>query len=206
MRIGAIQKQSFIDWPGRIAAVIFTKGCNFRCGYCHNPYLVVPRLLDATPDIPVNHTIAFLRSRANWLDGVVVSGGEPTVHPDLVDFISEIRGAGYSVKLDTNGSNPEVIKELIDFGLIDAVAMDVKTLLDEEEYRSVTNCPEPDLVAKIKSSIAILQKSGTDYQLRTTCIPGVHSQRTINGLKKVFEGLKYTCTDFRPTDTVSNYM
>ena len=129
MRIGAFLKQSLIDWEGRVSAVIFTKGCNFRCGYCHNPYLVLPELLRQTQDIEEHEVLDFLDRRKNWLDGVVISGGEPTLHEDLIPFIQKIKALGLPVKLDTNGSHPEVLEQLIGGKWIDAVAMDIKSAL-----------------------------------------------------------------------------
>ena len=113
MRIASLQKQSFIDWEGKTAAVIFTKGCNFRCGYCHNPSLVLPHLLDRTPDLSEKEIMGYLLSRKNWLDGVVITGGEPTIQPDLPTFMAAVKEAGFAIKLDTNGTNPDMLNELI---------------------------------------------------------------------------------------------
>ncbi|HZJ73928.1 MAG TPA: anaerobic ribonucleoside-triphosphate reductase activating protein, partial [Perlabentimonas sp.] len=129
MRIGGFVKQSFIDWEGKITSVIFTKGCNFRCGFCHNPSLVLPKLIEQTPDIEVAAITEHLRKRKQWLDGVVITGGEPTLHNDLSTFIKTIKELGYPVKLDTNGSNPTLLKKLIADNSVDYVAMDIKTTL-----------------------------------------------------------------------------
>ncbi len=116
MKIGGFQKFSLIDYPGKIAAVIFTQGCNFRCPYCHNPELVLPELFEK--EIPFKEIMEFLKFRKEKLDGVVVTGGEPTLQADLSEVIRDIKNLGYSIKLDTNGTNPEVIKELIDEKLL----------------------------------------------------------------------------------------
>lgn len=134
MRIGGIEKQSFIDWEGKVTAVVFTRGCNFRCGYSHNPSLVLPHLLANETDIPENQLFDYLKTRREWLDGVVATGGEPTIHADLESFLEAIKNLGYLIKLDTNGSNPMVLKKLLARKLVDFVAMDVKTVADSTLY------------------------------------------------------------------------
>ncbi|MGC9053845.1 MAG: anaerobic ribonucleoside-triphosphate reductase activating protein, partial [Candidatus Hydrogenedens sp.] len=124
MKIGGFQPFSLSDFPNCVSAIVFTQGCNFRCPFCHNPSLVLPELF--LPPIPEEALIAFLNERKGKLDGVVITGGEPTIQSDLMKFVSEIKGLGYKVKLDTNGSNPEILKELIENNLLDYVAMDVK--------------------------------------------------------------------------------
>src|SRR5690606_17068862 len=126
------------DWDGKLCAVVFTRGCNFRCGYCHNPSLVLPELFSPIDDISESELFSYLNSRRNWLDGVVITGGEPTLHLDLKDFIQKIRQLGFAVKLDTNGTNPRLLQELIQDKLIDLVAMDVKSILNQSEYEKVT--------------------------------------------------------------------
>lgn len=113
MKIGGFIKQSLIDYPGKIAAVVFTQGCNFRCGYCHNPQLVLPELFLEQPELVPLNIISYLKEHKNWLDGVVVTGGEPTIHKDLPLFLKEIKGLGYSIKLDTNGSNPYMLERIV---------------------------------------------------------------------------------------------
>lgn len=128
MRIGGFTKQSFIDWEGKTTAVIFTKGCNFRCEYCHNPELVYPKLMEQSEDILETEIFDFLSTRKNWLDGVVITGGEPTLQKDLKELIVKIKKMDFAVKLDTNGFFSKILKELLKSNLIDYVAMDIKTI------------------------------------------------------------------------------
>ena len=116
IRIGGLVKQSFVDWDGVLSAVVFTKGCNFRCSYCHNPALVVPALMRERPDVAESEVFDYLARRRGWLDGVVVTGGEPTLHAGLPAFLERVKALGYRVKLDTNGTNPEMLRQLIASG------------------------------------------------------------------------------------------
>jgi pyruvate formate lyase activating enzyme len=167
MRIGGIQRLSLIDYPGRIASVIFTAGCNFRCPYCHNPELVTAGTRAPASTAPVHDTdsvLSFLHGRRNRLDGVVLSGGEPTLQHDLPAFAREVRSMGYVLKLDTNGSRPGVIQDLIDRRLLDYLAMDVKAPPGKYDLCTGT---EVDLQA-IQRSISLIVSSGVEYQFRTT--------------------------------------
>ena len=120
IRIGGLVKQSFVDWDGVLSAVVFTKGCNFRCSYCHNPALVVPALMRERPDVAESEVFDYLARRRGWLDGVVVTGGEPTLHAGLPAFLERVKALGYRVKLDTNGTNPEMLRQLIASGAVDS--------------------------------------------------------------------------------------
>jgi pyruvate formate lyase activating enzyme len=160
---GGIQKNSFIDYPGKISCVLFTPGCNFACPYCHNP-----ELAKGNPSISLPETdiLDFLKSRQGFLEGVVITGGEPTIHDDIESVCKNIKESGYPVKLDTNGSNPSAIKNLIDKGLVDYVAMDIKTDPALYFFFAKDGC-EP---AEILSSVEIIMNSGIDYEFRTTCV------------------------------------
>ena len=162
MRIGGLQKFSFIDFPNKTAAIIFTQGCNFRCAYCHNPKLVYPNMYQVP--IPEEQVLAFLESRRNQLDAVVITGGEPTLQPDLIDFIKKVKAMGFLVKLDSNGSNPEVLEQIIDQKLVDFIAMDIKAPFDK--YDLV--CCVPVNIDNIKRSIELIKNSGIDFLFRTT--------------------------------------
>jgi pyruvate formate lyase activating enzyme len=199
MRIGGFQKQSFIDWEGKTTAVIFTKGCNFRCSYCHNPELVYPKLIEQNEDIPEEEIFDFLNTRKNWLDGVVITGGEPTLQNDLKEFIFEIKKMCYAVKLDTNGSLPVILKDLLESNLVDYVAMDIKTILDLEAYQNICCIKDQQLLHKVEESVEILKESGVDYQLRTTVVPQFHEKEMINILEKKFSYCKYQVQDYRET-------
>ncbi len=206
MRIGAFLKQSLIDWEGRVSAVIFTKGCNFRCGYCHNPYLVLPELLRQTQDIEEHEVLDFLDRRKNWLDGVVISGGEPTLHEDLIPFIQKIKALGLPVKLDTNGSHPEVLEQLIGGKWIDAVAMDIKSALSLSCYRKVNRTMTDSLLERILESVRLVKDSGIEYQFRTTVIPQVQTPEEIQALKKEFLGTHYILQEFRDGDILEKHL
>ena len=162
MRIGGLQKFSFIDYPGKTAAIIFTQGCNFKCSYCHNPQLVYPSLFQVS--IPEEEIFAFLESRKTQLDGVVITGGEPTLQSDLTEFITKVKDMGFLIKLDTNGSNPKVLEQIIKQKLINFIAMDIKAPFDK--YNSV--CCVPVNIDNIKLSINLVKKSGIEFLFRTT--------------------------------------
>jgi pyruvate formate lyase activating enzyme len=162
MEIAGFQKNSFVDYPGKIASVVFCGGCNFNCWYCHNRHI-----LHGYATIDEREVFDFLEKRRGQIDAVVFSGGEPTLQGDLADRMERVKGMGYSVKLDTNGANPEVLSALLDEGLPDYVAMDVKAPLDR--YGETTGV-ETDAGA-VKQSIALLLNGSADYEFRTTCVP-----------------------------------
>lgn len=179
MKIAAIRKLSLIDYPWKISSVIFTQGCNFKCGYCHNPHFVVPSLY--SPVITEEEVFAFLSSRIGKIEGVVISGGEPSIQPNLPDFIKKVRSLGFLVKLDTNGSFPEIIKNLLEENLLDYIAMDIKAPL--EKYSEI--CGADIDVCKIKESISIIKSSGIKHQFRTTVVKGIHTRDDIQTLDEI---------------------
>ncbi len=184
MRIGGLQKCSLIDYPGKIAAVIFTQGCPWRCAYCHNASLVLPDCFG--PLLPEDEVLGFLKTRCNKLDGVVVTGGEPTIHPDLSAFLKKLKSLGFEVKLDTNGFRPEVIEKLILSGSIDYIAMDVKAPLNK--YESVIRVPVAG--EKIQQSIALIRDSGLDHEFRTTALPSLHTREDIHSIVCLVAGAR----------------
>jgi len=204
MRIGGFIKQSLIDWEGMIAAVIFTKGCNFRCGYCHNPSLVLPELMNKTLDIQEETVLSYLRNRVNWLDGVVISGGEPTIHIDLPEFLYKVMQIGLPIKLDTNGTNPQMIKRLIDNKLINYISMDIKTIIMAEEYQRITNCNDPESIERINESINLLRSSSIQYQFRTTALPHLHTEEFLVNLRNIFINDSYIIQKFRKGMTIDS--
>ena len=192
MKIGGLIKFTLIDFPGRPAAVIFTQGCNFRCRYCHNPELVYPHLF--TEPAPLEEIVSFLQRRQGSLEGVVVSGGEPTLYDDLPEFMAQIKAFGYAVKLDTNGSRPEMIQELIDKKLVDYIAMDLKAPL--EKYALITGTDtNPEILAR---SMDIIRKSGLAYEFRTTYDKEVLTDVDIEALKKLTNNTHYRVQECLP--------
>lgn len=162
MRIGGFQKFSLLDYPGHLAAIVFTQGCNFRCPYCHNPELVDPKQFGQS--IPECEVIDFLQSRRQKLGAVCVTGGEPTLQDELIPFLQKLKELGFLVKLDTNGTQPEVLQQIMEQQLVDYWAMDLKAPLDL--YQLVT---KRDInTDKILSSMNILRQSGKEYEFRTT--------------------------------------
>lgn len=202
LRIGGFVKQSLIDFPGKITAVVFTQGCNFSCGYCHNPQLVLPELFQ--PPIPEEEVLNSIKAMSEWLDAVTISGGEPTIQPALPEFAFKINNLGLLVKLDTNGSNPEMLKLLLDEKLVDFIALDIKTITEENEYVKIIGKLNGDLITKIKYSIELLRKSGISYQLRTTVLPGIHTEQIISRLQLEFANEGLLLQDFRPGNTIDS--
>jgi pyruvate formate lyase activating enzyme len=182
MKIGGLQKVSLIDYPGLISAIVFLQGCNFRCPYCHNPELVEQKLF--RPAIDEKEVFEFLKLRKGKLDAVTISGGEPTIHKELIPFIKNIRKMGFAVKLDTNGSRPQIIRELLEQKLLDFIAMDVKAPL--EKYKSVINVPVDQKL--IKESIKAILKSKVAHEFRTTIVQVLLNQNDIMKIAEVIKG------------------
>jgi pyruvate formate lyase activating enzyme len=197
MEIGGFQKTTLIDYPGKVACTVFTSGCNLRCPWCYSKELVLPEEVEKHPKILEKEIVSFLEGRKGLLQGVVICGGEPTTQKDLARFISEIKKMGFSVKLDTNGSNPKILKELIDKKLIDYVAMDVK--VPKEKYQEVLGI-SGDI---IEESIKILENSGLDFEFRTTIVPTIHEKEDIISIAKwIGGGEKYFIQNFKPQKTI----
>jgi pyruvate formate lyase activating enzyme len=198
MKIGGLQKVSLIDYPGLICATIFLQGCNFKCSYCHNPELVDPRFFQ--PCFKENEVLDFLNTRKGKLDAVTITGGEPTIHDDLAPFVKQIKKMGFAVKLDTNGSQPQVIKALLDEKLLDFIAMDIKGPL--EKYINIAGVPIAS--EKIKESVNIILKAELPHEFRTTI---VQSQLTPNDIFKIATLIsgasKYALQKFVPVKTLN---
>ena len=203
MLIGGLQKTSLIDYPDKLAAIIFTAGCNFRCGFCYNPELVTQ--INKKNLIPEKEILDFLEKRRKVLDGAVITGGEPTMHKDLPKFIRRVRKMGYLVKLDTNGSNPEILKELIDNNLIDYAAMDIKG--PKEKYTEIAgfkNCSNFYLIDKIEKSINTLKKGNIDYEFRTTLTPSLLGKEDVIKIANwISPAKKYFLQNFQPQKTIN---
>jgi pyruvate formate lyase activating enzyme len=197
MLIGGLQKVSLIEYPGKISAIAFTQGCNFRCPYCHNPELVDPELYgDCLPEEAV---FSFLEKRKGKLDAVTITGGEPTIQHDLIDFIKCVRKIGYLVKLDTNGSCPDVLEQLIHGRLVDYIAMDMKGPL--HKYKIVTKSKIDE--DKIKQSIEMIMKSGVPYEFRTTIPKKLLHEDDLLEMGKILRNAScYILQQFIPTKTL----
>lgn len=175
MNIGGLQAVTLLDFPGKVACTIFTQGCNFRCHYCHNPELVLPEQIKIAPQIKEADFWSFLEERKNFLEGVCITGGEPTMQGDLYDFIKKIKGMGLAVKLDTNGTDPSVLEKLLNEDLLDYVAMDIKHL--PERYQEVVNLEIN--IDDIKKSVNLLKSSKIDYEFRTTVMGDLLNEKDI---------------------------
>lgn len=181
MKIEALQKLTLLDFPGKMAATVFTYGCNLRCPFCHNAGLVTS---ESESTLTAEEVLSFLSKRQGMLEGVCVTGGEPLLQPDIEDFLRNIKEMGYLVKLDTNGCFPEKLKELVEGGLVDYVAMDIKNC--REKY-PLTVGIEGFGLEKIEESIAFLIKSGIDFEFRTTVTAELH---TVEDIEKIAEWIK----------------
>ncbi len=197
MIIGGLQKFSLIDYPGEVCAIIFTKGCNFRCPYCHNPELVA----SGGQTIDVEYVFSFLKNRVGRLSGVSITGGEPTLHSDLIDFIKTVRLMGYEkIKLDTNGTNPDMLNELIKNGLVTYIAMDIKAPFDR--YEDVTNVKCD--IDKIKRSVDIIKNGKIDYEFRTTVVEGLLKVDDVFSIAEHIKGSRaYYIQRFVPSKTLN---
>lgn len=171
MKIHGLNKTTLLDYPERVAATIFTGNCNFRCPFCQNGSLVLNP--DSEPLIPEEDIFSFLKKRAGILTGVCITGGEPTLQPDLPEFIEKIKKLGYYVKLDTNGYRPDIIQKLVQDKLIDSIAMDIKS--SPENYHSATGIPSLD-INPIKSSVSYIMEEHIPYEFRTTIVRELHSE------------------------------
>lgn len=197
MRISGLQKLTLLDFPNLVACTIFLPGCQFRCPFCQNSSLVLG--LENRDEIDENDLFEYLKSRKGRLDGVCVTGGEPTLQSDLVEFISKIKNLGYKVKLDTNGYNPKVLKELIDLSLLDYVAMDIKNSL--EKY-PLTAGVQNLKIQNILDSISILKESQIPYEFRTTVIKEFHNEKDFLSIAKLIEGCEnYYLQEYRDGET-----
>ena len=186
MLISGLQKLTLLDYPGRVACTVFTAGCNFRCPFCHNAPLVLPERIAGDPD-GEQTVLQFLKKRQGILDGVAITGGEPLLQRDMADFLRKIRALGYQIKLDTNGSFPERLIALVEEGLVDRVAMDVKNA--PALYAQTVGLRELDL-APIERSKNFLLEGRVDYEFRTTVVRGLHTAESLCGAAAWIRGAK----------------
>jgi len=196
MIIAGLQKLTLIDYPGKLAATVFLAGCNFRCPWCYSSELVLPKKIKKQPKISEKEFFYFLEKRKGILEGIVLCGGEPTINKDLPEFIKKIKKIGFLVKLDTNGSNPKMLRELINKKMIDYVAMDVK--LPKEKYAKLYS-----KIENIEKSIKILKENKIDSEFRTTVVPSVLEKDDILKIAKwISPAKKYYLQNFRAEKTI----
>ncbi len=195
MNISGLQKMTLLDFPGKMAAIVFTQGCNYRCPFCQNSSLLT--LNEAL--LSTEEVLEYLNLRKNMLDGVVISGGEPTLQKGLKDFIKMCKMLNLDVKLDTNGTNPEVLEDLINEHLIDYIAMDIKNTYDD--YEKIAGIKKVD-TKKIKRSIELIKSSGINHEFRTTIVKGFHDIDEIEKIASYVEGSKYFVQNFENSEGV----
>lgn len=198
MRIGGLQKCSLIDYPDKLSCVIFTQGCNFRCPYCHNRELVLPEHFGDT--ILQENIFTFLEKRREYLDGVVITGGEPTEQEDLLQFMNKVKEMGFLLKLDTNGSRPHIIQAVIQNSLADYMAMDIKTSLNKYHKAIGVNFP----VELIRESIELIKSSGIQYEFRTTVVRPFCEFEDVCRISALVNNEKYYLQAFRENPKMIN--
>ena len=201
MEIKGWLETSFVDWDGKIVSVVFLPNCNFRCPWCYNVDLVLrPKKLKTIPFYKIE---VYLKQNKEFIDGVCITGGEPCLHKDLPELCKKIKELGFLVKVDTNGSNPEALQDLIFKKLVDYVALDIKAPLDFEKYCQASGVRNEKLFAAVKKSILVLKGSGIDYEFRTTVVPGLHTAEDVKEIAHQLRGAKkYALQNFVPGRTI----
>lgn len=203
VQIKGFIENSLIEWEGMICSIIFLSGCNFRCSYCHSPHLVDPP--EDMETIPLEVVTDYLTKNRAWLDGVVISGGEPTLHNGLKELLKRLKALGLKVKLDTNGTNPTRLKELIEERLVDCIAMDVKAPLDDRSYSAASgsSCNVQDL----RRSVRVIIESGLEHEFRTTVCPTFLGEKEIEDIARSLQGARrYVLQPFRPNNCLDRSM
>ncbi|MFQ5956273.1 MAG: anaerobic ribonucleoside-triphosphate reductase activating protein [Candidatus Brocadiales bacterium] len=196
-------ENSLIEWEGMISSIIFLSSCNFRCSYCHSPDLVNPS--EDIEAIPLETVKSYLKKNRAWVDGVVVSGGEPTLHSGLKELLRELKALGFKIKLDTNGTNPVLLEELIRDGLLDCVAMDIKAPLRDKNYQEAAG--GPCNVQDLRRSVKVIIESGLEHEFRTTVCPSFLGEEEIKDIAHTLRGAKrYVLQSFRPSNCLDSSM
>ena len=197
MKISGFDKLTLCNYPDKVACTIFTSGCNLRCPFCHNSGLVTNNY----NEISFDSIYEYLKKRIGILDGVCITGGEPLIHADIKDYIKKIKDLGYLVKIDTNGCNPKLLKELIDLKLVDYIAMDIKNIYSKYDITSGVKVN----IDNIKKSISIIENSGIDYEFRTTIVKEFHSTQDIKEiLSYISSNSNYYIQNFKNSNDVFN--
>jgi pyruvate formate lyase activating enzyme len=199
--IKGLIETSLLDWDGKIVSTLYTPYCNFRCPYCQNAGLVVNP--DQYETIPFEVISNLLTSHQNWIDGICLTGGEPCFFEDLPEFMGKIRNLGMKIKLDTNGTFPEMLRRIIDMELVDYVAMDIKAPLNFNAYERSTKIKSKELFEKVRESVNSIIDSGVDYEFRTTVVPGLHNDEDILEIAREIKGArKYALQNFSNRETM----
>lgn len=185
MRISGLQKLTLLDYPGLLACTVFLPGCNLRCPFCHNADLVLPERMEA-PQLTVEYLLEFLQSRKGKLDGVCITGGEPTLQKDLPRLLETVKAMGFRIKLDTNGTNPQVLRQLLEAKLPDYVAMDIKNSPD----RYTQTCGGVEVLEPVRESAALLMEGAADYEFRTTVCNPLHTPEELAAIGQWLRGAK----------------
>jgi len=192
-------KTSLIDWEGKIVSTLYLPLCNFRCPFCYNCDLILHP--ENFPNISQRKINNFLLERKDFIDGICMSGGEPTLYPDLPAYFKEIKDKGFLIKLDTNGTNLKLLKNLLDFSLVDYIALDIKSSLDFDNYSKAAGIRDKILLEKVKDSIGLIMNSKVDYEFRTTVVPLLHSEEIIMEIAQYISGAKkYVLQNFSPLE------
>ncbi|MEA3409733.1 MAG: anaerobic ribonucleoside-triphosphate reductase activating protein [Candidatus Eisenbacteria bacterium] len=199
--IKGFDQMSLVDWDGMVAATLYTGGCNFRCPFCHNSGLVL--LPDQYESIPADEILEYVKKHNDFIDGVVITGGEPCIHSNIGGFIKQLRNAGVGVKLDTNGSFPKLLESLIDKELVDYVAMDVKAPLDFDSYSKSAGITDRRTFEKVRDSIDLLMEGRVDYEFRMTVVPALHRASDLQLVAEQVKGARrFVLQNYVPRDTL----
>jgi pyruvate formate lyase activating enzyme len=199
--IKGFDQMSLVDWDGMVAATIYTSGCNFRCPYCHNPGLVL--FPDEYESIPIEDILSYVQEQRDFLDGVVLTGGEPCFHKEVVDLLKVLKATGMKTKLDTNGSYPDLLSSVIESGLVDYVAMDVKAPLDFDSYSKSGGFADRRLLERVRESVALLLEGHVDYEFRMTVVPALHRATDLLQVGDQLRGARrFVIQNFVPKKTI----
>lgn len=203
MEILGFQRVTVIDYPDRIASVLFVPGCNMRCPFCHNSDLVF-RKYSNLAEYSEEEVLAKLEESKGFIEGVAITGGEPTLQPDIKAFLTKCKKLGLLVKLDTNGTNPDMLKDLVSSGIVDYVAMDIKAELEPQSYKRAIGVDSDMLFHKVTESANFLKGSGIEYEFRTTAVPGIVNPDSLVAIARTIKGAKaYYIQQFRPGNNLN---
>ena len=200
------RKTSLIEYPGKICTVLFTGGCNFRCPFCYNGDLVTrPETL---PDIPEDRIMSYLAENRRLYQALAVTGGEPTLQPELPSFLERVKGRGLAVNVETNGTNPDMLRQLMDAKTVDYISLDVKAILEPAQYAEATGTPNAELFGSVKESVELLKSvRGLDYEFRLTVVPELHTEEKVLALgEQLVGGKRFVLQQFVPKEALDPAM